>query len=227
MIGKLLIPAAIGGGLLLLLSSSAKAETAPRNPFDVLPSNLRVLAAQAQATNDPACSSRRPRSSKCRASCKRRACFACRLIRSGEFAAAPRRAPRLERPRAIRSTLCPKTCACSRLKRRAPTTPASSSRWPRRSKRRASPRLPASCARRRSTLAGREEVEPRPRRSPRPARWRAAPRRSLRPRAIRRRRSRPTCRSSSPTPSPTARRRSSPAPPSCSSAPASKKWRMT
>ena len=53
MIGKLLIPAAIGGGLLLLLSSSAKAETAPRNPFDVLPSNLRVLAAQAQATNDP------------------------------------------------------------------------------------------------------------------------------------------------------------------------------
>lgn len=53
MIGKLLIPAAIGGGLLLLLSSSAKAETAPRNPFDVLPSNLRVLAAQAQGTNDP------------------------------------------------------------------------------------------------------------------------------------------------------------------------------
>ena len=53
MIGKLLIPAAIGGGLLLLLSSSAKADTAPRNPFDVLPSNLRVLAAQAQATNDP------------------------------------------------------------------------------------------------------------------------------------------------------------------------------
>ena len=53
MIGKLLIPVAIGGGLLLLLSSSAKAESAPRNPFDVLPSNLRVLAAQAQATNDP------------------------------------------------------------------------------------------------------------------------------------------------------------------------------
>ena len=49
MIGKLLVPVAIGGGLLLLLSSSAKAETAPRNPFDVLPSNLRVLAAQAQA----------------------------------------------------------------------------------------------------------------------------------------------------------------------------------
>lgn len=53
MIGKLLVPVAIGGGLLLLLSSSAKAETAPRNPFDILPSNLRVLAAQAQATNDP------------------------------------------------------------------------------------------------------------------------------------------------------------------------------
>lgn len=53
MIGKLLLPVAIGGGLLLLLSSSAKADTAPRNPFDVLPSNLRVLAAQAQGTNDP------------------------------------------------------------------------------------------------------------------------------------------------------------------------------
>ncbi len=54
MIGKLLLPVAIGGGLLLLLSSSAKAETAPRNPFDVLPSNLRIMAAQAQGTNDPA-----------------------------------------------------------------------------------------------------------------------------------------------------------------------------
>src|SRR4051812_42215230 len=53
MIGKLLIPVAIGGGLLLLLSSSSKAATAPRNPFDILPSNLRVLAGQAQATNDP------------------------------------------------------------------------------------------------------------------------------------------------------------------------------
>jgi hypothetical protein len=53
MIGKLLIPVAIGGGLLLLLSSSSKAATAPRNPFDVLPTNLRVLAAQAQGTNDP------------------------------------------------------------------------------------------------------------------------------------------------------------------------------
>ena len=54
MIGKLLLPVAIGGGLLLLLSSNAKAESAPRNPFDVLPSNLRILAAQAQGTNDPA-----------------------------------------------------------------------------------------------------------------------------------------------------------------------------
>jgi hypothetical protein len=53
MIGKLLLPVALGGGLLLLLSSSAKAESAPRNPFDVLPSNLRILAAQAQGTNDP------------------------------------------------------------------------------------------------------------------------------------------------------------------------------
>jgi hypothetical protein len=54
MIGKLLIPLAIGGGLILLLSSSAKAESAPRNPFDALPANLRQLTAQAQATNDPA-----------------------------------------------------------------------------------------------------------------------------------------------------------------------------
>ncbi len=54
MIEKLLLPVAIGGGLLLLLSSNAKAESAPRNPFDVLPSNLRVMAAQAQGTNDPA-----------------------------------------------------------------------------------------------------------------------------------------------------------------------------
>jgi hypothetical protein len=54
MIGKLLLPVALGGGLLLLLSSNAKAESAPRNPFDVLPSNLRTLAAQAQGTNDPA-----------------------------------------------------------------------------------------------------------------------------------------------------------------------------
>ena len=53
MIGKLLIPVALGGGLLLLMSSSAKAQSAPRNPFDILPQNLRVLAAQAQATNDP------------------------------------------------------------------------------------------------------------------------------------------------------------------------------
>ncbi|HKY34672.1 MAG TPA: hypothetical protein VJN18_01925 [Polyangiaceae bacterium] len=54
MIGKLFLPIAIGGGLLALLASSAKAEPAPRNPFDVLPANLRILAAQAQGTNDPA-----------------------------------------------------------------------------------------------------------------------------------------------------------------------------
>ena len=54
MIEKLLIPVAIGGGLLWLLSSSAKADAPQRNPFDVLPANLRVMAGQAQATNDPA-----------------------------------------------------------------------------------------------------------------------------------------------------------------------------
>jgi hypothetical protein len=53
MIGKLFLPIAIGGGLLALLASSAKAGPAPRNPFDVLPANLRILAAQAQGTNDP------------------------------------------------------------------------------------------------------------------------------------------------------------------------------
>jgi hypothetical protein len=53
MIGKLFLPIAIGGGLLALLASSAKADQAPRNPFDVLPANLRILAAQAQGTNDP------------------------------------------------------------------------------------------------------------------------------------------------------------------------------
>ncbi len=56
MIEKLLIPVAIVGGLLWLLSSNAnaKANSPQGNPFDVLPANLRVMAAQAQGTNDPA-----------------------------------------------------------------------------------------------------------------------------------------------------------------------------
>lgn len=55
MIGKLLLPIAIGGGLFLLLSSNAKVADSPqRNPFDVLPADLRIMAAQAQGTNDPA-----------------------------------------------------------------------------------------------------------------------------------------------------------------------------
>lgn len=57
MIGKLFIPLAIGGGLMFLLSSSAGASPssgpAQKNPFDQLPDNLRSLAGQAQATNNP------------------------------------------------------------------------------------------------------------------------------------------------------------------------------
>jgi hypothetical protein len=57
MIGKLFIPLAIGGGLMFLLSSSAGASPssgpAQKNPFDQLPDNLKQLAGQAQATNDP------------------------------------------------------------------------------------------------------------------------------------------------------------------------------
>jgi hypothetical protein len=57
MIGKLFIPLAIGGGLMFLLSSSAGASPssgpAQKNPFDQLPDNLRQLAGQAQASNDP------------------------------------------------------------------------------------------------------------------------------------------------------------------------------
>ncbi|MEO7038020.1 MAG: hypothetical protein ABI548_28895 [Polyangiaceae bacterium] len=59
MIGKLFVPLAVGGGLLFLLSSSAGASTgssssSPKNTFDQLPDNLRQLAGQAQATNNPA-----------------------------------------------------------------------------------------------------------------------------------------------------------------------------
>ena len=59
MIGKLFVPLAIGGGLSFLLSSAAGASpsssagSAPKNPFDQLPDNLRQLAGQAQATNNP------------------------------------------------------------------------------------------------------------------------------------------------------------------------------
>jgi hypothetical protein len=59
MIGKLFVPLAIGGGLIFLLSSAASASpsssagSAPKNPFDQLPDNLRQLAGQAQATNNP------------------------------------------------------------------------------------------------------------------------------------------------------------------------------
>ncbi|MFZ5893418.1 MAG: hypothetical protein ACOY0T_20320 [Myxococcota bacterium] len=53
MIGKFLIPLAIGGGLLLFMSSSAKAET-PAASYDALPTSLRQLVVQAHATQDPA-----------------------------------------------------------------------------------------------------------------------------------------------------------------------------
>src|SRR6478752_9069779 len=59
MIGKLFVPLAIGGGLIFLLSSAASASpsssggSTPKNPFDQLPDNLRQLAGQAQATNNP------------------------------------------------------------------------------------------------------------------------------------------------------------------------------
>src|SRR6478752_2344621 len=59
MIGKLFVPLAIGGGLIFLLSSAAGASpgssagSAQKNPFDQLPDNVRQLAGQAQATNNP------------------------------------------------------------------------------------------------------------------------------------------------------------------------------
>src|SRR6478752_4259799 len=59
MIGKLFVPLAVGGGLIFLLSSAASASpsssagSAPKNAFDQLPDNLRQLAGQAQATNNP------------------------------------------------------------------------------------------------------------------------------------------------------------------------------
>jgi len=57
MLGKMILPIAIGGGLLFLLasSSSASASAAPAggNPLNSLPDDLRQLSGQALATNDP------------------------------------------------------------------------------------------------------------------------------------------------------------------------------
>ncbi|MFZ5895549.1 MAG: hypothetical protein ACOY0T_31115 [Myxococcota bacterium] len=53
MIGKFIIPLAIGGGLLLFMSSSAKAEPSMAS-YDALPLPLRQLVVQAHATQDPA-----------------------------------------------------------------------------------------------------------------------------------------------------------------------------
>jgi len=51
MIGKLLIPLAVGGGLLLFMSSSSKADT--NVSYDTLPMPLKQLVVQAHATQDP------------------------------------------------------------------------------------------------------------------------------------------------------------------------------
>lgn len=53
MLSKLLVPLAIGGGVLLLFASSAKAAPAPVTAFDALPQELRQLVALAQSTNEP------------------------------------------------------------------------------------------------------------------------------------------------------------------------------
>ena len=55
MLGKMIIPLALGGGLLFLLASSSSASAAPAggNPLNSLPEDLRQLSAQALATNDP------------------------------------------------------------------------------------------------------------------------------------------------------------------------------
>jgi hypothetical protein len=53
MIGKMILPLALGGGLLFLLASNASAAPVGQNPLNVLPEDLRQLAAQALATNDP------------------------------------------------------------------------------------------------------------------------------------------------------------------------------
>ena len=53
MLGKMIIPLALGGGLLFLLASSASAAPAGGNPLNSLPEDLRQLSAQALATNDP------------------------------------------------------------------------------------------------------------------------------------------------------------------------------
>lgn len=53
MMGKLILPLAIGGGLLLMLSSSSQASPAQAS-FDALPTPLKQLVIQAHATQDPA-----------------------------------------------------------------------------------------------------------------------------------------------------------------------------
>lgn len=55
MLGKMIIPLALGGGLLFLLASSSSASAAPAagNPLNSLPEDLRQLSAQALATSDP------------------------------------------------------------------------------------------------------------------------------------------------------------------------------
>jgi len=55
MLGKMILPLAIGGGLVFLLASSSSASAAPaaQNPLNSLPDDLKQLSGQALATNDP------------------------------------------------------------------------------------------------------------------------------------------------------------------------------
>jgi len=55
MLGKMILPLAIGGGLVFLLASSSNANAAPaaQNPLNALPDDLKQLSGQALATNDP------------------------------------------------------------------------------------------------------------------------------------------------------------------------------
>ena len=53
MIGKVILPLALGGGLLFLLASNASAAPVGQNPLNTLPEDLRQLSGQALATNDP------------------------------------------------------------------------------------------------------------------------------------------------------------------------------
>lgn len=55
MLGKMILPLAIGGGLVFLLASSSSASAAPaaQNPLNALPDDLKQLSGQALGTNDP------------------------------------------------------------------------------------------------------------------------------------------------------------------------------